>query len=114
MNTERISAAARCAQAHPTIPDIRERLHELAAELRDPVGLAYKDIADEIDELADKSYRRFGGRRAKPKRSKLTDELKAQIVACANEHPDWNYDQIARHCGTTSGRVSEALTGFRG
>ena len=102
------------AGAKRTIPHIRTRLLELAAELRDPAGLDYGDIADEIEELCEESKRRFGGRRAKPRQKRLDPELKARIRSYADAHPDANFMEMAEALDTNSGRISEALTGFRG
>lgn len=98
-----------------TIPQIRQRLNELADEIDDLTlfGRSKTEIAREIRELADGTKRRFGGRRAKNSQSGLTPALKARIKEIAARNPEANYMTIGTMCGCNSGRVSEALTGFR-
>lgn len=86
-----------------TIPQIRERLYELAEEY----GF------EELRTLADETKRRSPVRRARTKHAPLTGEVKAAILAYAEAHPDAHQQDIALHFKTNAGRVSETLAGFR-
>jgi hypothetical protein len=87
-----------------TIPQIRERLHELAKELCCP----------ELHALAEETKREFHGRIA-PVRSKLVSEAVAdEIRRTAENHPLMSQQEIALRVGVNAGRVSETLFGKRG
>lgn len=86
-----------------TIPQIRARLHELAAEHGLP----------ELSALADETRRRPPVRRSLPRRRGGDEETLAQVRRHAERFPSASYHDIANACGTTIGRVSEALAGLR-
>lgn len=81
------------------IPEIRQRLLELAAE---------HDI-DELYELVDEMHRRPPNRRAPVQSEKITPSLAAAIRVFAAENPDMHLQKIAEHFGVNHGRVSEAI-----
>lgn len=82
-----------------SIPQIRDRLRELAEEH----GI------DELDDLADEMYRNPAVKRAKVKSPPLTPELAEEIREYVKGHPDLHQQEVANHFGVNHGRVSEAL-----
>ena len=86
-----------------TIPEIRDRLHELA----DEYGIG------ELHDLANETKRHYHGRRARSTAPELTPELAAKIRAMADAYPHAGYMSIARSFRVSIGRVSEALFGKR-
>lgn len=86
-----------------TIPEIRARLHDLAAEHGLP----------ELALLAEETRRRAPCRKAAPRRRSLTPELAQAIRDHARAHPGAAYHEIAERFHTNIGRVSEALAGRR-
>ena len=87
-----------------TIPEIRERLHELA----DLHGI------DELAELAEETRRRAGRRPAPVKSRSLSEREKERIRAYTLAHPTLHYQEIADHFAINPGRVSEIVIGKRG
>lgn len=87
-----------------TIPEIRTRLHELAAE----TGIA------ELHELAEETRRRPPLRVARARSRSIDPMLRQAIVAYALAHPDAHAQDIAEAFNVNHGRVSEALIGKRG
>ncbi len=100
-----------------TIPEIRKRLHEIAASLRDPDDeLLIADLIDEIDALAEETRRRSNGNLVKAARStgRWTDEKSEAARALHAAYPEMTMAQIARHFESNNqGRVSEAIYGKR-
>jgi hypothetical protein len=86
-----------------TIPEIRQRLYELAEEHNLP----------ELADLANQTRRHYHGRRAPTSSVLLTDELKGRIRAYCKEHPDETMHRVGLKFGVNQGRVSEALFGER-
>jgi hypothetical protein len=86
-----------------TIPQIRERMHELAEELG----------CDELHELADETRRRSPVRRAAHRLPRLTTDLKLKIIEAARAFPEASYKELSEALNTSIGRVSEALAGKR-
>ena len=86
-----------------TIPQIRERLFELAIYHNNP----------ELADLARATYRR-SYKRAPSTRSGLDRKLKASIRAFVKENPETAFQDVANIFGVNPGRVSEALHGKRG
>jgi len=84
------------------IPEVRQRLHTLAREHGLP----------ELHTLAQELIRRVPVRRAPP-RIHCTEETKEAIRDYAEAHPTASYQEIAELFRVNSGRVSEALAGFR-
>ncbi len=82
-----------------SIPEIRERLKELALE---------HDIA-ELGDIAEELHRNPPVKRAKTKSPPLTPELAKKIRAFADENPNLHQQEIANHFGVNHGKVSEAL-----
>jgi len=82
-----------------SIPEIRERLYEIAEE----EGLP------ELAELADETFRNPPVRRAARRSPKLTPALAAQIRVYAKSNPNAHQADIASHFNVNPGRVSEAL-----
>lgn len=87
-----------------TIPQIRERLVELAAVHSIP----------ELADLAEETRRRFHGRKAPVRSFGITPELKAEVRAHAASHPKKHMRDIAQVFKIDQGRVSEILFGKRG
>jgi hypothetical protein len=86
-----------------TIPNIRKRMKELAI---------IHNI-QELDDLAEASFRRPPVRMARRQLSSLNPALEKLIVDYANDNPTASYTVMARHFGVNIGRVSEALAGFK-
>lgn len=82
-----------------SIPEVRDRLRELAVELDE----------EELAELADQLYRRQAGKRAPRRSPVVTAEMAEEIRQYAAQHPDAHQQDIAEHFGVNHGRVSEAL-----
>lgn len=82
-----------------SIPEIRERLLEIAEENNLP----------EIKELVDEMYRRPPNRRAPPRSQKLTPPLAAEIRRYAKAHPTEAMDSIGHKFKVNPGRISEAI-----
>lgn len=87
-----------------TIPEIRERLKDLAKVHSLP----------ELADLADETKRRPAGRQAPPCSRAITDELADQVRAYAAENPTAPLNAIGLRFGINQGRVSEILFGKRG
>jgi hypothetical protein len=86
-----------------TIPQIRERLHELAVIHGIP----------ELSELATATYRR-SYTRAPVSRKGLDSDLKDRILDFVSKNSDMAMQDVANTFGVNPGRVSEALHGKRG
>lgn len=86
-----------------TIPEIRQRMLELASEHGLP----------ELAQLAQETRRRFNGRRALPKSPQVTAQMAARIRVFADQNPGASFDEIGRHFNVNIGRVSEVLHGTR-
>ena len=82
-----------------SIPEIRDRLRELAGEH----GI------DELSDIADELVRKSPIKRARIKSPPLTPEMAQKIRDYAEAHPDAHQQDIATHFGVNHGRVSEAL-----
>ena len=82
-----------------SIPQVRDRLRELAIEHN----------LDELNDLADQTYRRTARRRAPIKSPKLTPEMAEDIRRFVAANPDMHQQDVAQHFGVNHGRVSEAL-----
>lgn len=91
-----------------TIPELRAEMR-IAADRYDAAGLP--DLAWRVREWERDLYRRSPVRRAKPSSYLRPDP--GEIVAFAEEHPDLSYMEIAACFDCSTGRVSEALAGFR-
>lgn len=87
-----------------TIPQIRERLRELAAEHGLP----------ELATLADETRRRYHGRKGRTTARRVTDELADEVRAFAAANPTMNQRAIGARFKIDHGRVSEILFGKRG
>lgn len=85
------------------IPEIRDRLHELA----DEHGIA------ELHDLAEHTRRRPPIRRAPPRWPRLTDGQKDAVRAMFSDQPEMGVRELADHFRTSIGRISEAVRGFR-
>jgi len=84
-----------------TIPEIRNRLRELA----DEHGI------DELHDLADETYRQSPLRRAKRKSASLTPKLAEKIRKFVNKNPNLHQRDVAQKFNVNPGRVSEAING---
>ena len=82
-----------------SMPEIRERLRELAAQY----GI------DELNDLADQTFRKPAKKRAPTRSLKLTPELAVEIRQYAVDNPTAHQQDIAEHFQMNHGRVSEAL-----
>lgn len=87
-----------------TIPEIRDRLFELADELDCP----------ELIRLAEATRRRAPVRKAPVKSRPISRAVKVAIAAYAAAHPDAHLQAIADVFKVNHGRVSETLAGKRG
>ena len=84
------------------LPQIRQRLYELALELREP----------ELNDLADQMARRKSVRA--PRHSMpMSVDMRAKIKALHKAEPDLPLNRIAAALDINPGRVSETLRGFR-
>ena len=81
------------------IPEIRDRLRELA----DETGI------DELSSLADEMYRKQPEKRARTRSPKLTPEMAENIRQYALAHPDAHQQDIAEYFGVNHGRISQAI-----
>jgi hypothetical protein len=81
------------------IPELRDRLRELADEL---------DV-EELHDLADEMYRNSPVRRARPQSAHLTPELAEEIRVFARKYPKMHQRDIAQKFNVNPGRVSEAM-----
>jgi hypothetical protein len=97
------------------IPDVQERLHQLADALIQPLLLPIPadDIGRELHHLANLLSRRSSVPKAPPAARKLTVQLKAEIKAYREANPDQTYEQIAQRFGVNVARVSESVRGKR-
>lgn len=87
-----------------TIPQIRNRLYELAVELRCP----------ELARLAGETYRRRPIRKAPAKTIRITERVCECVRGMARDYPSMPYRDIGRfNGGIDGGRVSEILHGYR-
>ena len=86
------------------IPEIRARLHELAAIYKIP----------ELTELAEATRRNRPIRKGTPVRGSLTPELAVRIRAYAKTVPTMTMREIGTEFNVDQGRVSEALNRTRG
>jgi hypothetical protein len=93
-----------------TIPEIRERLHEVALA----ISLRCPHEAAELHQLAEETRREYAGRRARTFAPAVTDRLAACVREYARAHPREPFDRIGRLYGLNIGRVSEILHGKRG
>jgi hypothetical protein len=86
-----------------TIPEVRERLHALAAE----TGNA------ELASLADQLRRRYNGRKGRVVSKPITEEVAVAVRQYVELHPDEPIHTLATRFGINQGRVSEILFGKR-
>lgn len=98
-----------------TIPEIQDRLHAIAEEIRHPLLFprTLDDISAELHHLTTQLSRRRAVRRAPPVSRLATKQLREQLKREALAHPDLTYQAIAERHGVTAGRVSEAVAGKR-
>lgn len=88
-----------------TVPEVRDRLYELAGEMR----------SEELMHLANQLWRRRPGKvKARASAVHMTPELAQSIRDYAVTHPWLSEHRIGIEFGVNQGRVSEALFGFRG
>lgn len=85
------------------IPEIRDRLKEIAAESGNP----------EIASLAEELTRRRPRKRAPVTSAPFTPELAAQIRQYVAAHPTMSNQAVGRVFNVNGGRVSEATRGYR-
>lgn len=85
------------------IPEIRDRLKEIAAESGIP----------EIASLAEELTRRPARKRAPIESRTFTPELAAEIRQYVATHPTMTQVAVSRVFGVNPGRVSEATRGYR-
>jgi predicted transcriptional regulator len=82
-----------------SIPEIRERLRELA----DEHGI------DELHDLADETYRQSPLKRGKNKSRTLTPKLAQKIRTFVEKNPTLHQRDVAHKFNVNPGRVSEAV-----
>lgn len=85
------------------IPEIRDRLHELADEHGIP----------ELHELAEETRRRRPLRRAPARWPRLNDDQKSAVREMFSANPRMGVRDLADRFNTSIGRISEAIRGFR-
>ncbi len=85
-----------------TIPEIRERLREIA----DEYGI------EELHDLADETYRQTPLRRARNKSAKLTPALAEKIRRYVKKNPTMHQRDVAQKFNVNPGRVSESVNGL--
>jgi hypothetical protein len=85
------------------LPEIANRLRELAVELNCP----------ELNELANEMGRRPAGQRAPKSSVPMTDALRDQIREMKRANPSLSHAEIASKLRVNPGRVSETLRGKR-
>ena len=87
-----------------TIPQIRERLHELAMI----------HLIPELAILAEETKRRNNGRRRAPVvATKVTPAIRMSVADLMALRPDLGYSEVGRRFNIDKGRVSEILFGKR-
>lgn len=91
------------------IPEIRGALIDISYQ----VGTYDGTLARQIRYLANATKRRSPIRRARVKKPKLTWQMKRRIIKYAARHPDASYLEISHALDINTGRISEALRGFR-
>ena len=89
--------------AKRTIPQIRKRMHELAAELG----------VDELHDLAEETRRKPAATHAKSSSTPLTAALAVEIREYYASNPELHQRAIAEHFNVNPGRVSEALNNLK-
>lgn len=82
-----------------TIPEVRERLRELAEEH----GI------EELNELVDQMYREYKNGKAPVRSPTVTAEMAEEIRQYARDNPNAHQQDITNVFGVNHGRVSEAL-----
>jgi len=87
-----------------TIPQIRERLHELAIDLNCP----------ELADLAEETRRRYHGRKAPIEAASVTPAIARRVRSYAARNPRKTQRAIGQRFNIDHGRVSEILFGKRG
>lgn len=85
------------------IPEIRDRMHELADEHGIP----------ELHRLAEETRRRSPIRRAPPRWPRLSAEVQQQVREAFASNPAAGVRDLANRFNTSIGRISEAVRGFR-
>lgn len=95
-----------------SIPQIRERMQALAQE-QSALASRQIEIAHELEELVQHSYRRPAAKHARTQAKRVTPELAERIREFAINNPKMPNREIGRIFGVDGGRVSEALHGVR-
>lgn len=90
------------------IPEIREEMADMALKLQE-IGAA--GLADKLMFWAHQLVRRPPVRRAPPTRRPRPDP--STLLRYADAHPQATYMEIGERFGCSTGRVSEALAGYR-
>jgi len=85
------------------IPEIRDRLHQLAKDLN----------CEELSSLAEATKRRAPLRRAAPRYPRLTEEQQVEVRKAFEANPTLGLNDMAHMFGTNIGRISTAIRGFR-
>lgn len=110
------------ANAKPTIPEIREMMHQRLDEMRalavsGDVGarerLEIEAWCERFEELIEATKRRSPVRVAPKRRAPLTDEEVAAVRRYAKANPYASQQEMAVRFKTNPGRISEALAGYR-
>ena len=94
-----------------TIPEIRQRMFELSNELA-LLSNRQIEIAVELEELANETYRRTYERAPVTSR-RITNEVRLSVVKMATDYPELSHQAIAEVHNINLGRVSEILHGKR-
>lgn len=92
------------------IPEIKERLHDIAKVL---YAEDMDDIGSELDMLAMELSRRPAISKAPKASASVTDELAEQIRSYAAKNKNATQMQMAIRFKVNSGRISEVLRGKR-
>jgi hypothetical protein len=96
-----------------TIPEIRDRLHELAKQLRTSPDLVVRIVAEELDRLADETKRVYRKPVVRMTAKHVTPEIEAAVRDYCARHPTAIFREVGLRFGIDGGRVSEIVSGKR-
>lgn len=101
-----------------TLPQLRERQHEITAELAQIAARVGEpriaELAAELDEIAEEGRRRPPVKIAPRRAAAVTEEIALAVIEYAATHPTTPNRLIGQRFGIDGGRVSEILAGKRG
>lgn len=89
-----------------TLPECRKALTKITLRLPDPLKAEVLDIVEQMK-------RRPAVRKTSAKSQPITPELRENILRYAARNPNASQGEMGAVFGVNSGRVSEAMAGFR-